>query len=271
MTRAERVAACWAIAGTLVLCQSVASPAQVESYREIDYPELAEFQIPEPEVFELDNGMTIFLLEDHELPLVDVLARIRTGAVYEPADRTGLAGIAGAVQRTGGTRSMPGDEIDDFLEARAASVETGISSAVGFASMSSLTDDFDEVLAVFHDVLRYPAFSQDKIDIAINQARSGIARRNDDVGSITSREFGRLIYGAESPLSRLTEYATLAAIERQDLVRFHAEYYHPNNVLLGVVGDFDSVMGHAGAIVLEPGGLLDGATDPRADGAVAAW
>ena len=227
-----------ALLAGLLIAQSAA--AQVDSHRDIVYPDLGEFVIPEPEIFELDNGLEVFLLEDHELPLIDLMARVRTGAVYEPAEKAGLAGIAGAVQRTGGTRTMSGDEIDDFLEARAASVETSISATVGFASMSCLKDDFDDVLAVFHDVLRHPEFAQDKIDIAVNQAKSGVARRNDDVNSITSREFSRLIYGPESPLSRLQEYATLAAISRDDLKAFHAESYHPNNVLLGVVGDFDS-------------------------------
>ena len=97
---------------------------QVEDYRDIQYPKLGEFEIPRPEIFELDNGLTVLLLEDDELPLVRVTARIRTGSVYEPKEKTGLAAITGAVQRTGGTVSMTGDEVDDFLEARAASVET---------------------------------------------------------------------------------------------------------------------------------------------------
>lgn len=216
------------------------APAQVDDYRQIDYPELAEFEIPRPEVYELDNGMRIFLLEDHELPLVQVIARIRTGSLWEPAEKTGLAAIAGTVQRTGGTRSMNGDEIDDFLEARAASVETSIGSAVGFASMNCLVQDFDDVLPVFHEVLRYPEFSEDKIELAKVQANSGISRRNDNVLGITSREFQRLIYGPDSPLARNTEYATVAAITRQDLLDWHARFYHPNNIYLGVVGDFDS-------------------------------
>ena len=133
--------------------------AQVEDYRDIEFPELQDFEIPRPETFALDNGLEVFLLEDRELPLIEVVARIRTGSVYEPADKTGLAGLLGAVQRTGGTRTMTGDEIDDFLEARAASVETNVGNTVGFASMDCLAGDFDEVLTVFHDILRFPGAS----------------------------------------------------------------------------------------------------------------
>ncbi len=228
---------------TTALSLALAAPpagAQVDDYREIEFPPLSEFQIPTPEVYDLANGMKVFLLEDHELPLVEITARIRTGAVWEPPGKTGLASIAGAVQRTGGTRSMNGDEIDDFLEARAASVETSISSTVGFASMDCLADDVDEVLPVFVEVLRYPEFSEDKIELAKVQANSAIARRNDNVNAITAREFNRLVYGADSPLGQIEEYATIAAITRDDLVAWHTRYYHPNNIYIGVVGDFDS-------------------------------
>ncbi len=214
--------------------------AQVEDYRDIEFPELQDFEIPRPETFALGNGLEVFLLEDRELPLIEVVARVRTGSVYEPADKTGLAGLLGAVQRTGGTRTMTGDEIDDFLEARAASVETNVGTTVGFASMDCLAGDFDEVLPVFHDILRFPVFAEDKLEIAKAQARSRIARRNDSVGAIARREFSRLIYGSQSPMSRLTEYATVAAVSRDDLAEWHARYYHPNNIFLGVVGDFDS-------------------------------
>lgn len=229
------------LARTLAIALAVAgaASAQVDDYRALKFPPLAEFEIPRPQTFELDNGLKVFLMEDHELPLIEVSARIRTGSVWEPADQTGLAGIAGTVQRTGGTVSMSGDEMDDFLEARAASVETSIGGTVGFASMDCLREDFDEVLLLFVEVLRQPRFSPDKLQIAKAQAAAGVARRNDSVGSITSREFSRLMYGLESPLSRLTEFATLAAIGRQDLVDWHARWYHPNNIYVGVVGDFE--------------------------------
>ena len=68
--------------------------------------------------------MVIFLQEDHELPLIDASARIRGGSVNEPADKAGLVDIYGEVWRTGGTKSQTGDQLDDFLEVRAAKVET---------------------------------------------------------------------------------------------------------------------------------------------------
>jgi predicted Zn-dependent peptidase len=214
--------------------------AQVQTYKEIKYPGLPPFTIPKPEVYTMKNGLKVFLMEDHELPLVSVTARVRTGSNYEPAEKTGLAGLMGAVQRSGGSTRQTGDQIDDYLAARAASVETSVGEDAGFASMNCLKPDFDDVFKVFVEVLRTPAFAQDKLDIAKVAENSGIARRNDDVGGIAAREIGRLVYGPDSPLTRNTEYATIAAITRDDLVAWHKKYYQPNSILLGVVGDFKS-------------------------------
>jgi predicted Zn-dependent peptidase len=226
---------------TLVVAILASAPGvgQVDDYRDIKYTELPDFEIPRPEVFTLENGLKVFLMEDHELPLISVTARIRTGANHMPAEKEGMGDIFGQVQREGGTTSMTGDEIDDFLEARAAFVETGMGGDEGSASMNCLKEDFDDVLRVFIDVLRNPAFAEDKIELAKVQVNTSIARRNDDVGSIVGREFRRLIYGSDSPLARLTEYATVAAVTRDDLVAWHAEAYRPNNIYLGVTGDFD--------------------------------
>ena len=96
------------------------------------------------------------------------------------------------------------------------------------------------MFGLFAEILRAPAFPDDKLALAKTQVRGGIARRNDDPGSITGREFRKLIYGNASPYARTVEYATIDPISRTDLVRFHQQYYVPNNLLLGIVGDFDS-------------------------------
>ncbi len=223
----------------LFLAAGVAA-AQVRSHRELRYPPIPPFEIPKPQIFTLKNGLTVFLMEDHELPLIQASARVRTGSFYEPAGKAGLAPIMGTVQRTGGTHRMSGDQMDEFLEGRAASIETSVGGDSGFASMNCLKQDFDEVFALFSDVLRSPAFAQDKLDLAKVQANTGIARRNDSINAVTGREFSRLVYGADTAVGRLQEYGTIAAITRDELQAWHARYYHPNNTLLGLVGDFDS-------------------------------
>jgi len=93
---------------------------------------------------------------------------------------------------------------------------------------------------VFEDVLKNPEFRADKIGIAQKGLYDAISRRNDDPGQIAGREAAKLVYGANNLYARVPEYATVAAITRQDLVEWHGRYVHPNNIILGVVGDFDS-------------------------------
>ena len=230
------------IFSALALCFAASSCAQKYAwhYKELTYPKLGDIEIPEVERVTLANGMQLFLLEDHELPLIRISARIRVGSIYEPADKIGLAAITGTVMRTGGTTSKTGDELDEQLEQIAASVETGIGLNSGSASMSVLKEDVDMGLSILADVLMNPAFREDKIQLAKILHRSSIARRNDNVMAIAGREYSKLIYGAESVYARHTEYATIDNISRDDLVAFHKKFFCPNNMMLAVWGDFDT-------------------------------
>jgi zinc protease len=209
-------------------------------YTELELPPAPELSIPEYSQFELSNGLKVYLLEDHELPLVGGSAMIYTGSRLEPSNKAGLAGIVGTVMRSGGTLAHPADELNQLLEQRAASVETSIDVANGNASFSALSEDLPEVMQLFAEVLRQPAFPQERIDITKNQLRGSIARRNDDPSEIANREFQKLIYGADSPYARTVEYTTLENISREDLLTFYRQTIQPQNVLLGIVGDFDS-------------------------------
>ncbi|HXA17217.1 MAG TPA: pitrilysin family protein [Thermoanaerobaculia bacterium] len=213
---------------------------QVSDYHDIKTPPLHQIQQPQPKRVQLANGMVIFLMEDHELPLIGGGARIRGGGRDVPAEKSGLTGLLGSAWRTGGTESKSGDDLDDFLEARAARVETGTGEDSMNVSMSVLKGDFDTVLPIFVDVLEHPAFRQDKIDLARTQSATAISRRNDDPMGIAGREMRKLGYGADSTYARYPEYATINAITRDDLIAFHKKYVHPNNIILSFVGDFDA-------------------------------
>jgi zinc protease len=214
--------------------------AQADTWQQIQIPSLPSFKPPQPKRVELKNGMVIFLQEDHELPLIDGTARIRGGSVNEPAGKVGLVDMYGEVWRTGGTKTQTGDQLDDFLEVRAAKVETGGGPDSTTISWSCLKGDLDDVFKAFVDVLRNPEFRADKLDITQKEEFDGISRRNDDVGEIAHRESVKLGYGPNNPYARVAEYATVAPVTRQDLIDWHGKYVHPNNIILGVSGDFDS-------------------------------
>jgi len=219
--------------------QSPTAPADPE-LQKIKTPPLPEFHPQVPKRVVLPNGMVLLLQEDHELPLIEGVMRIRGGARLEPASKVGLVDIYGDVWRTGGTKDKTGDQLDDFLEARAAKVETDGNSDSTTITFNCLKQDFEDVFKVFVDVLQNPAFREDKIALAKFQANTAIARRNDEIDQIARRVAAQLAYGPKNPYARFSEYATVAAVSRRDLIEWHQRFVHPNNAILGIVGDFDS-------------------------------
>ncbi len=227
----------------LVLGSGLPAPpavAQAASWEQVPIPPLPAFHPQEPKRIELPNGMVIFLQEDHELPLIDGVARIRGGSRSEPATKVGLVDLYGEVWRTGGTKAQSGDQFDDYLEIRAAKVETDGNTDSTSISWSCLKADFDDVFKIVGDLLREPEFRADKLDIAQREYFDVISRRNDELSEIAGREANKLAYGAQNPYARVTEYKTVAAVTREDLVAWHGAHVSPNNIILGIVGDFDT-------------------------------
>ena len=226
---------------TVLLSFSVRSQAIADTpkhYTELEFETLPELELPDYERYELDNGMVVYLVEDRDFPLIGGTAIIQTGSRFEPANKVGLAQLTGSIMRSGGTENHPAAELNSILEQKAASVETNISSSSGSASFSTLTEDLNTVFPLFAEVLRQPAFAADKFAIAKRQQQGSIARRNDDPSSIASREFSKVIYGETSPYARTIEYQTLDNISREDAIGFYRTYVRPENMILGIVGDF---------------------------------
>ena len=241
MTRIAIVALLVACAaGAQTKSDTKAPAAAIPSYKELKYPPLKAVKIPGVATFTLPNGMKLYLLENHELPLVRGSALVRTGNLFDPADKVGLATVTGMVMRTGGTEGKSGDQLDEQLENIAASVETSIDESIGSASFSCLKENTDEVLSVFHDVLTNPGFRQNKIDLAKTELRSGISRRNDDPHGILEREFADILYGRNTPYGWQLEYATVDKITRDDVTGFYRRYFFPANIMLAVMGDFSA-------------------------------
>ena len=218
----------------------IACAQAIPTYKDLRYPPLAQPKIPEPQTFTLSNGMRVFLLEDHELPLVSGVAMVRTGNLFDPADKRGLSQVMADVMRAGGTKTKTGDQIDEALEDLAASVESNMDETNATVSFSALKESTGQVLETFKDVLADPEFRQDKIDLELAQLRSAIARRNDDAQSIPDRELLSIVYGRDTPYGWEIEYADLNRIKREDLIRFYQRYYFPKNISLAVYGDFSS-------------------------------
>jgi len=197
-----------------------------------------EFSPPEPERVILENGMVVYLLEDHELPLVSVTVTMRTGSWLDPIDKIGLASMTGAVMRTGGGGGLSAEQVDAELEQFAGDVSIGIGRQSGSASLDVLSKDVPRGLEILAGLLRRPTFEPARVELAKLQAIEGIRRRQDNPGSIVGREFAKVLYGADHPSARESSLDSITRITREDLVTFHRDTIHPNGMILGVTGDF---------------------------------
>jgi zinc protease len=230
------------ISGQTAPAKSAASstPTVPQPWKKISIPPLHAFKPEQPKKIELANGLTIFLQEDHELPFINGTILIRGGSRDEPAAKAGLVSLYGETWRTSGTATIDGDKLDDQLESKAASIETGGETASTSVSWSSLKGDFDTVFADTVDLLLHPTFKADKLQLAKGQAETGIARRNDDANGIAIREAIKLAYGADNPYARQPEYATVESVTLDDLRAWHNKTVVPSNMIIGISGDFDS-------------------------------
>ncbi|MEM9116464.1 MAG: pitrilysin family protein [Cyanobacteria bacterium P01_F01_bin.56] len=224
---------------TLGWSPAPASAVTAQHYTELEFPPLRDIQIPDFERYELSNGLVVYLMEDHELPLVTGSATFRTGERLVTAEQTGLGEIVGDAMRLGGTATYPADALNLALEQRAAAVETSIDVASGSASFNTLTEDLSDVFTIFADVVQRPAFAQDRIDFLKNRYRGAIQRRNDNPDDIASREFRKLVYGATSPYARTYEFSTIDNITRDDIQAFYRASIRPEQTILAIAGDFN--------------------------------
>lgn len=224
----------------LAACTSLATAALDPKYdpTKVPIPALHPIKTWTPERFVLGNGMVVYLQEDHDLPLVSATLYCRASSAWAPAGKTGLGGLTGEVMRSGGTAAHSGDWLDDRLAAIGASINTSISNDFALASFNCLKENTAEVVGLFADVLSAPAFPDDKVDLAKIGARRGIAQRNDDLQTVLQRVARQAVFGKDHPYARNSEYATIDAITREDMQKFHQLCFTPDRAYCVVFGDF---------------------------------
>lgn len=228
------ISACFLVA---LIAQGCTTNQRAANPRTMKFPELT-FQIPTAERVVLECGMPVYLLHDPELPIINMTAMVKTGAVYEPAAKSGLAGMAGSVMRSGGSGGVATEKIDDELEFMASSVESNVGSDMGAVSLTTLKKNFTRTLQIFSNVLLRPDFSVARVEIARKQAIEGLRRQNDDPKEIGGREINRAIFSGH-PLGAIPTFASISSITREDLLDFHRRFYRLDNMILAVSGDFD--------------------------------
>ncbi|MFA4916170.1 MAG: pitrilysin family protein [Syntrophales bacterium] len=195
-----------------------------------------QFNLPKVERMVLNNGIVLYIFEDHELPLVNISVVIRTGSMYDPENKEGLAELTGTVMRTGGTDTMTGDAIDEELEFLASSVGVSVNMESGSFTCSVFKKDLDTGLKIFSEILIHPVFEENKFLLAKNLKLEEIRRISDDPEKLTFREFTRLLYHG-NPRGKLASTSSIKNILRDDLLQFHTRFFYPANVMMAISGD----------------------------------
>ncbi len=204
---------------------------------ELGEPAPLEFVPPVPEIIDLPNGMKLFILEDHELPLVQVSFLMRVGNVADPPDKVSLGGFVADVMRRGGSESVSGDAFEDSLAYMATSMSFGMDVEFARGSMDATRQTFDASLSLFADAITNPAFPQEKLEEVKRLRLEAIRRRKDDPREIGRWLFREVVYGRENPYARLDNREDVAAITRQDLVEHHRTWFRPNITYMAISGD----------------------------------
>lgn len=209
--------------------------------RDLKYSSL-EYTPPKRDKYRhmLSNGAVAYLVEDHDLPLINVSSLIRTGSYLEPNGKEGLASLTGGQIRAGGTTSKTAEEFDEAADFLAAILSSSIGATQGNANLNILAKDLDTGLALFFDMLRNPRFQSERLTLAKSQIMQSLERRNDNTNAIEDREWNRLLQGTNHFSTRPTTKASIDSITRDDMIAFHKRYYQPAGMIFAISGDFNT-------------------------------
>ena len=186
----------------------------------------------------LPNGLKLVVVEQHELPLVDVVLDVRTGGEADPAGKAGTAALAAGMLAEG-TTTRSALEIAD----QAAYLGVRVNARTGWEQSIVLlhapTAQLDSALALFTDVALHPAFNAPDLERVRKVRLTALQQVRDRGPAIADRAYATALYGEQHPYGRPLSGSetSVADITRDDLVKFYTTYFRPNNATLLVVGD----------------------------------
>lgn len=239
MNRIHRFALVALAAGTLAAAAPArATDVSIYDPRGRQVPPIGKIPSVSPTRVALPNGAVVYLLENHDLPVVRGIAYFPSSPTLVPADRQGLAGITGTAMRSGGSMTHGGDWLDDRLGAIGASLTSNVGGTLASAGFRCLSENTDEVVGLWAELIRQPAFPTDKVELARVGVRRQIASRNDEMLPMLYRVAAQAVYGKDSPWARQPEYATIEPITRDDCRTLHAKVFVPERMIVAIYGDF---------------------------------
>ncbi len=219
----------------LLLSTADLAAKKKKPFEKFKYPKLNAAKLPAVEKGKTANGIKIRTIKSDKLPVVTVYALVKGGDLFDPADKTGLAGLTAEMLKIGGTKDYTPEQIDKVLDDNAISISISSRDNYFMIRVSALKERLDKAMEILASMLKTPSFSAEKLKEIKGQAESGISRRNDQAPGIRDREFNKLIYG-KTPYAAVMEYEHLDNIEVIDIAKCAGTFFGPSNTLMGVIG-----------------------------------
>ncbi len=194
--------------------------------------------LPEIQKATLKNGLQVWLVEDHKLPLAAMSLVVQAGSDHDPLAQPGVATMT-ADMMDEGTKTRTTLQISDELDALGASLGANANLDGSFVSLRTLSKNLGKALAIYTDVIAHPIFPEKEFERLKKQRLASLVQQRDQPAAIASNAFNYILYGSGNPYGNNTggTEKSLQAMTWKDLVQFYQSYYHPNNATLIVVGD----------------------------------
>lgn len=188
----------------------------------------------------LKNGMTVLLMERHEVPLVSMNYIVRAGSAADPGGKEGLASVTAALLRKG-TKTRTADQVSQELDFVGGNFSTLANADLSGGRAEFMKKDIARGIELLADLLQNATFPQDEVKKLLAQRIDGVRSAKDRAQAVIPEYFNAFLFGAH-PYARPVggDEKSLAAITREDILRFYQGGYAPANVILAVVGDFNT-------------------------------
>lgn len=197
-------------------------------------------KLPQYKKVQLKNGMTLLLMENHEVPLISFNFLIKTGSTSDPAGKEGISKLTANLLRKG-TKTRTADQYSAELDFIGGRFQIAPDMEFISAGAEFVKKDLNKGVDLFADAILNPTFPQDEVSKLIKQGIEGLKASKEQAGGIIWSYYNAYLYGSH-PYARSIDgdEISLPAITRDDIVSFYKNYYGPNNTILTVVGDFNS-------------------------------
>jgi zinc protease len=194
--------------------------------------------LPVPVGFSLPNGLRIYLVERHDMPIVSANLIVLCGSERNPSHRPGLASFT-AEMLDEGTSKRSAMQIAEDVDQIGASLSTGSSSDMSWIAARSLRRNFDAAFELLADLALRPEFPDGEIERIRHDRLTQILQHRDNPGVLAAKVFYRAVYGSDHPYgySEVGTEDSVQSITREELAGFWEKGYTPRNSALIVAGD----------------------------------